>query len=138
MKLRDQILSLIILVLSALGYYKATELPAGGPDIFPKSICIGMFFLGFILFISTMLGFSKKEEKKEEANYLQVFSILAITVLYFILIPRIGYFISTPIFLVLTSYLLHCRKIKVILFYPLVLTLFLYLTFSVFLKVPFP
>jgi len=137
MKIKDQIVSIIIFILSITGYLMARNFPAG-PDIFPKSICIGMIVLSFFLMLFSTMGLSKEKKEDKKKYYFQVLLVVIISLMYYFLIEPVGYFIITPVYLAAVSYALKYRKIKIIIFYPIIVTAFLFLTFRVFLKVPLP
>ena len=137
MKIKDQIFSIIIFILSITGYLTARNFPTG-PDIFPKSICIGMIALSFFLMLFPTMGLSKGKSEDEKKYYFQVFLVVMISLMYYFLIEWVGYFIITPIYLAVVSYALKYRKIEIIILYPIIVTAFLFLAFRVFLKVPLP
>jgi len=137
MQIKDQIVSIIIFILSMTGYLMARNFPAG-PDIFPKSICIGMIVLSFFLMLFSTMGLSKGKKEDEKKYYFQVLLVVIISLMYYFLIERVGYFVITPVYLAAVSYALKYRKIKIIIIYPIIVTAFLFLTFRVFLKVPLP
>jgi len=138
MKTKDQITAIIVFILGTVGYLSCSSIPAESAA-FPKIIFIFTIILAVLLFISTIFGLSLKGTGEEgKINYKRIIFLFLLTVLYYLLINPVGYFIVTPIFLFLSSYLLELRKTKILIFYPIGLTLLLYIGFVILLKVPLP
>lgn len=137
MSLKDKITSIVILILSILGYNTASHYTKGAGS-FSKGIFIGGIVLSIALFISAQFDLYKEKESEENINLKRISMIIFITIIYFISIDYIGYFIVTPLFLFGLSIFLGYKN-KVILFiYPLAFSTFLYLVFRLFLNVPLP
>lgn len=137
MKGKDQITALTFVILGIAGYLSCGSIPAQSA-VFPKAIFIFTIILAVLLFISTMFGLSLKEEVEEKPNYRRVALLFAVTLGYYFMIKALGYFVATPIFLFVASYMLELRKIKTLILYPIGFSIFLYIGFIILLKVPLP
>lgn len=137
MKKKNQITAIIVFLLSIAGYYEAMSYPAKSA-VFPKFIFIFALISAVVLFITSTLGLIKEENESKIEKPKKVFLVIFITVLYFILIRPVGYFIVTPIYLFLTSYFLNLKNIKALILYPIGFTIFLYIGFRILLSVPLP
>ncbi len=68
----------------------------------------------------------------------RVVSYVALTAVYIFLIPRIGYFVATPIFMIISySYLRALGTFKILLV-SICFSIFIYFLFVWFLKLPIP
>ena len=108
--------------------------------------------LGVIVCCALLLGFDAKEhifshktaeaaatqEKKEEISYVRVVLVALLLLAWYILMPRIGFIISTIVIMCIMSYLLGCRNKIVLVAFPVLFTLTLYFAFVVLLHVSLP
>lgn len=108
--------------------------------------------LGVIVCCALLLVFDAKEhifshktaeaaatqEKKEEISYVRVVLVALLLLAWYILMPRIGFIISTIVIMCIMSYLLGCRNKIVLVAFPVLFTLTLYFAFVVLLHVSLP
>ena len=108
--------------------------------------------LGVIVCCALLLVFDAKEhifshktaeaaatqEKKEEISYVRVVLVALLLLAWYILMPRIGFIISTIVIMCIMSYLLGCRNKIVLVAFPVLFTLTLYFAFVVLLPVSLP
>ena len=108
--------------------------------------------LGVIVCCALLLVFDAKEhifshktaeaaatqEKKEEVSYVRVLLVALLLLAWYILMPRIGFIISTIVIMCIMSYLLGCRNKIVLVAFPVLFTLTLYFAFVVLLHVSLP
>ena len=108
--------------------------------------------LGVIVCCALLLVFDAKEhifshktaeaaatqEKKEEISYVRVVLAALLLLAWYILMPRIGFIISTIVIMCIMSYLLGCRHKIVLVAFPVLFTLTLYFAFVVLLHVSLP
>lgn len=108
--------------------------------------------LGVIVCCALLLVFDAKEhifshktaeaaatqEKKEEISYVRVVLVALLLLARYILMPRIGFIISTIVIMCIMSYLLGCRNKIVLVAFPVLFTLTLYFAFVVLLHVSLP
>ncbi|MBT2642508.1 tripartite tricarboxylate transporter TctB family protein [Bacillus sp. ISL-41] len=144
---KDLIVSIIVLAISAL-FYVNTKTLTSPADIFPKVVIFIFALLGVILLLKVI--FYKNYEDSAKSENVEVISNpkkrwISITalILYTILIPIIGFYVTSAIFLTLISVYLRDEKqglfgyLKPLLLSCLVMAI-LYGTFNVFLRVPVP
>lgn len=108
--------------------------------------------LGVIVCCALLLVFDAKEhifshktaeaaatqEKKKEISYVRVVLVALLLLAWYILMPRIGFIISTIVIMCIMSYLLGCRNKIVLVAFPVLFTLTLYFAFVVLLHVSLP
>ena len=108
--------------------------------------------LGVIVCCALLLVFDAKEhifshktaeaaatqEKKEEVSYVRVLLVALLLLAWYILMPRIGFIISTIVIMCIMSYLLGCRNKIVLVAFPVIFTLAVYFTFVELLHVSLP
>ena len=108
--------------------------------------------LGVIVCCALLLVFDAKEhifshktaeaaatkEKKEEVRYARVVLVALLLLAWYILMPRIGFIISTIVIMCIMSYLLGCRNKIVLVAFPVIFTLAVYFTFVELLHVSLP
>lgn len=108
--------------------------------------------LGVIVCCALLLVFDAKEhifshktaeaaatqEKKEEVSYVRVVLVALLLLAWYILMPRIGFIISTIVIMCIMSYLLGCRNKIVLVAFPVIFTLAVYSTFVELLHVSLP
>jgi len=108
--------------------------------------------LGVIVCCALLLVFDAKEhifshktaeaaatqEKKEEVSYARVVLVALLLLAWYILMPRIGFIISTIVIMCIMSYLLGCRNKIVLVAFPVIFTLAVYFTFVELLHVSLP
>lgn len=78
------------------------------------------------------------QEKKEEVSYVRVLLVALLLLAWYILMPRIGFIISTIVIMCIMSYLLGCRNKIVLVAFPVIFTLAVYFTFVELLHVSLP
>ena len=108
--------------------------------------------LGVIVCCALLLVFDAKEhifshktaeaaatqEKKDEVSYVRVVLVALLLLAWYILMPRIGFIISTIVIMCIMSYLLGCRNKIVLVAFPVIFTLAVYFTFVELLHVSLP
>jgi cell division protein FtsW (lipid II flippase) len=108
--------------------------------------------LGVIVCCALLLVFDAKEhifshktaeaaatqEKKEEVSYVRVVLVALLLLAWYILMPRIGFIISTIVIMCIMSYQLGCRNKIVLVAFPVIFTLAVYFTFVELLHVSLP
>ena len=108
--------------------------------------------LGVIVCCALLLVFDAKEhifshktaeaaatqEKKEDITYVRVVLVALLLLAWYILMPRIGFIISTIVIMCIMSYLLGCRNKIVLVAFPVIFTLAVYFTFVELLHVSLP
>lgn len=146
---KDIVVSLLIFAISILFYLnsKALTPPA---DIFPKVVIMIFSILGVFLLVKAL--FLKKayhvtedelEEEDEEVNEKRKWISIMSIVVYILVMPVMGFFITSGVFLLFISLFLIGKKPTVrgsivpFIVSTTVMSI-LYFTFNVFLRVPVP
>ena len=142
MRKYDKFLTIGLFILEAFYFLLIKQLP-------PKAARYPYFVLGLMVFLTLLLAINtfiikpkNAEEDKEEDQfkgnlYGQFFLIMALSAIYVILIDIIGFFVTTAIYLFVTMVILK-SNIKWSIVVSIVFSIFLYLVFVSFLKVPVP
>lgn len=120
-KAADFWISILIIAISIIFFISADAMPDSdrgiGPGDYPKVICAVLFVLGVIHLASTLIsskGFPLIDFKTINGRYLlRALIMLAFTVLYYKLMRKVGFLITTPIYL-FASFMLFGYKKKII------------------------
>jgi len=127
-------LSILILSISCFLFYWTNNFPLK-TAFFPRVI------LTFLILMSILLFFTNEQisidvlKRREKIIQLLVFFI---TFVYAILFNKIGFFISTSLYLVIIMVLLGAKKWRQILSVTIILQLIIYFLFVKQLNIPFP
>lgn len=118
------------------------------PRFFPTFASVGIMLCSALLLIfdakdrvlaARRGGAAAEAEKKgEEISYLRVIAIIVLMFAWYLLMPRIGFIISTIVVMCIMSYLLGCRNKILNIVFPIVFTLALYFAFVQLLHVSLP
>ena len=143
MRKYDKFLTIGLFILEVFYFILIKQLPAKAAR-YPYFVLGLMVFLTLLLAINTFIIKPKNiEEDKEEEDkfkgnlYGQFFFVIALSAVYVILIDIIGFFVTTAIYLFVTMVILK-SNIKWSIVVSIVFSIFLYLVFVSFLKVPVP
>lgn len=117
------------------------------PRFFPTFSVVGVMICSALLLIfdardrivAARKGESVPEaEKSEEISYFRVALVIVLMFAWYLLMPRIGFIISTVIVMCIMSYLLGCRNKIVLVAFPVIFTVALYFAFVELLGVSLP
>ncbi|WP_051534219.1 tripartite tricarboxylate transporter TctB family protein [Desulfitibacter alkalitolerans] len=142
----DIILLCILCLVSIFLYYKSLNFPKGA-DTFPQVLIIIVLILSVYQIAASFIkkeAFQPQREKQEKSlqiSWNQKYSsyiIFIFSVAYAVLITRLGFFISTAIFISTAMWFLGARKLTAYVFSTLGISLFIYFLFVMQLKVPLP
>ena len=125
-------LSVLFLIMT-LSFHKRDEI---GPSVVPRLWIAILIALNIYLIIRTLLDKDEPDPKFGRIDTVLLF--FGIVVVYLILTPLIGYFISTFIFLFIGMYVLSYKKIVTMVTISGGWLLFSYLIFFKLLYVPLP
>ncbi|RLD26753.1 MAG: hypothetical protein DRI54_02245, partial [Bacteroidetes bacterium] len=106
------------------------------PALIPRLWSVLLVFFSGYNIISILR--EKEEPKKIKGNIKPLLLMFLFLLIYFIAIPWIGYFISTPLFIMAGIYTLGYKKMPVIIINAFGFVLFSYLVFQVILKIDLP
>ncbi len=138
----EKLFSIGLCIVSVAIYYCTTQFNLSfigttgvGPAFFPKIICIVLFVLSCILFVSNS---RKNESCIEVKNTKYTLLVMVICVLYIFIIDKIGYLVSTILFAFVVITLLKNTSIKIKLSFSIIFPICLYLLFTYIFKVSLP
>ena len=141
MKKPNYIIALLIIIVAGFFYSQTFDFPQLdnqliGADFMPRVYCILLIILGCILLIQTYRD--KDDTEEEESTMKYSIGAMLFVILYVIVIPYIGFYIST--FLLVLGLLLFSKvKNKIYLIaIPVGTSLFIYVFFQILLKVSIP
>ena len=130
----DRIISIIFMLIGSIFYYKSFSYPH-------ESTIYVRFILIILMFLSVLLFIWPKQQKKQ--SLIELFSkqrimALLLTIAYIILIPIIGYFVSTFIFLITFMWSYNHKGLPKYLMIAAGASIGIYVLFQKFLTVWFP
>ena len=141
MKKPNYIIALLIIIVAGFFYSQTFDFPQLdnqliGADFMPRVYCIFLIILGCILLIQTYRDKDDTDEQESTMKY--SIGAMLFVILYVIVIPYIGFYIST--FLLVLGLLLFSKvKNKIYLIaIPVGTSLFIYVFFQILLKVSIP
>ena len=138
----DLLLSGFLLSVGLFFFYQTTLfiVPEGmnisSPALIPRLWSVLLVFFSGYNIISILR--EKGSPKKIKGNINTLLLIFLFLLIYFIAVPWVGYFISTPIFIMAGIYTLGYKKIPIIIINAFGFVLFSYLVFQVILKIDLP
>lgn len=118
--------------------------PGIGPRAFPLLASFGLVIFSLVILINRFLRY--KSKSKEEKNIVVfeyegvrrlLFSFLGLVAYYFIT-PRIGFLVSSIIYLTFVYYISGYKNKKMLVFLAIVINLVIYYVFHGLLNVPLP
>ncbi|MDX5586180.1 MAG: tripartite tricarboxylate transporter substrate-binding protein [Aureibaculum sp.] len=135
------ILSGIFIWVAGLFYYQTLlfEIPKGlnitSPALIPTIWVVALFVFAVWNIINELTG---KRTTQKKGNLKILGKILIALLIYFIAIPQIGYFLSTPLFLIGGMYIMNYRKWSLMIINAFGFVLFSYLVFDLVLRIELP
>jgi len=139
MKVSDIIGSAILLLFSFAAYYQATRFTLG-TDVFPKAVLIVIMILAAVQLVFALRPTAAVGAPASSGalNVRRIIAIAALFFVYIVSIQLIGYFIATPLFLLVSMVLLGRKDAKTILIVTAAVTVAIWLIFRAFIYVPVP
>lgn len=136
---------IVSIVIGGLFYFLTFSFPkietdVLGPDFLPRFYCILLILFGLILVIQGVIKKNSNEETEIQRGKTVGYALssMAIVFLYIIVLPYIGFYISTVLAMVALLYFSKIRKLPVLVGVPLAVALFVFIIFEKLLKVPVP
>lgn len=131
------ILSVAIFVYA--GSYKGTGVSQYGPNFFPQTLAVLMFFFSALMIVLALRGRALKGlEPINKLGFIRATVTLVLAIIYLVAMQYLGFFLSTIIFLyVVMTYIGH-RGQTVRIVSSLLVTAIIYGIFQFFLKIPLP
>lgn len=133
----DLTIGVILIALSVFAFTETLKFPPSlhvtdpGPAAWPRIISVTLFLLSccFIYFNVIKQPSDVNKEHVEKGSLFNVIFVLLVTLVYIVLMPILGYFLMTAIYLIM---LLLIFKEKKILYYVLLVSGFLSISYGVF------
>jgi len=134
-------MSLFLIFFCGLFYYLSfsfTEEARG----FPHFMIFFLFLFSLSLFVNTF--FSKEKQTKDTdtsdngIDIKRLFYVAALTIIYIVLINKVGFYFTTILYLFYSMYYLGIKNVKLLLLITGIFIIFLYVGFTLFLELPIP
>lgn len=142
---KNQAVGVVAFFCGLVGFFNALKM---NPEsaFWPKVILLITMILGVLLFFTNTKYFYRNEEVKKNKNlnilniykYKHITLFLIFVVIYIMSIEPIGYVIVTPVFLLITGYLLELRNVKIAILYPIIVSVSIFVVFKIIFKLPIP
>jgi len=135
------VLSGVFIWVAGWFYYQTMlfEIPKGlnitSPALIPRLWIIALFVFAVWNIINELSG---KRTVQKKGNLKILSKILLALLIYFIAIPQIGYFISTPLFLIAAMFIMKYRKWPLMIINSFGFVLFSYVVFDLILRIELP
>ncbi|MCM3763859.1 tripartite tricarboxylate transporter TctB family protein [Neobacillus niacini] len=142
MKLPNIISGLLIMLVSGFFYAQTYQFPKVkleeiGPAVMPRIYAAILFILGGIVVVQGLMAKKREEEENEKTLGYAVISMVFVLV-FLILIPVIGFYISTALLVVGLLLFSKVRNYILLISVPVGTVLFIYVCFEKLLKVAIP
>jgi hypothetical protein len=139
----DLIMGVLFMLLAAFWFYHASQfrqvefgIGAGG---YPKFVSVGLFFLGLILTVQSIVkGFPKWEVNINWKAILRQVIFFVVTFAYIRLLRHLGFLIATPLYLFFQCWFFGYRKYVIAAIMSVGLTAGLYVVFRMIFFVMLP
>ncbi len=140
MKRGTTILGIVFIVLSIYFYVLTLDFPnttaqTMGPSFWPRIIIPLVIVLSLIMIF---YEWSHQSKPLENANVNKVVLGIVSLIVFVILTPFLGFFLTGYLFLLAITWVMDTKSLKVLLIYPSVLTIFVYVVFYKILRIYFP
>ena len=135
------VLSGIFIWVASLFYYQTMlfEIPKGlnitSPALIPRLWVVALFTFSVWNIINEL---TVKRTIEKKGNLKMLSKTLLALLIYFIAIPQVGYFLSTPLFLIAGMYILNYRKWSLMIVNAFGFVMFSYVVFDVVLRIELP
>lgn len=141
MRLPNLIIGIIIVLIGIFFIANTLDFPdltlePVGPAFMPRLYSILLIFLGSILIIKALR--EKAENKETESNMKYALISMLIVVVYVLIIPLLGFYISTFIFSLTFLFFSQVRNKIILVSIPVGAILFIFIFFDKILKVAIP
>ena len=139
----DMVTGMVLMLLAAYWFYEANKMlkvDLGiGPGGYPKFAAVGLFFLGFLLSLQSVIkGLPKPEGKIDRKALLRVIIFVAVTVVYVVAMKEVGFLLLTPPYLFFACWFFGYRKKVSAALTSIGVTAAVYLIFRMIFYVPLP
>lgn len=144
MKAGNRVSAFVTILIGVIVLYLSKDFPkevssAPGPGFYPTILSWMLIALGIILLAQSFILkqidikglFSSKKNKF-------IYKICGIGVIYCMMLPLIGFIVTTLIYLAVLSYILGLRKRKFLILLPIVATALIVFIFEILFQIPLP
>jgi len=134
-------MSLFLIFFCGLFYYLSFSF-AGEARGFPHFMIFFLFLFSLSLFVNTF--FSKEKQTKDTdtsdngIDIKRLFYVAALTIIYIVLINKVGFYFTTILYLFYSMYYLGIKNVKLLLLITGIFIIFLYTGFTLFLELSIP
>ena len=134
-------LNIFFMLFSLVFLYETLDFPESynpyspGPEWYPRLIICLILAL---CITHSLYIFKKGEDKKLQANFRLSIMCCLLTIIYIWIVPILGYFLATPIFMIVLLQVLKVRKWYTLVLVPLLFCLLTFLVFYKGLMIPLP
>lgn len=139
----EVMIGLILIAFSVLVLSMALQFPEGqqhdvGARFFPTFYAYLLIFLSLLLIFNNLKDIKEKGNEQVKAEWKKAVIGMICTVLFFLLMVFAGFLIATPIFLAGMMWIYDYRRPFRVILFTVLLTTFIYVVFSILLKVSLP
>lgn len=134
MKFADIIFPLLLIIMSVLGMIETNNFTESAA-LLPRIV------FGLIIVLSLVVmgkAVIKKETKWVKINWKRAFTIMGTTVAYVMLLPIIGYYVATILYIAVTMYLFGVRNKITLVAVPIGFVIFVFIIFGKILSLTPP
>lgn len=141
----NMISGLVALILGGLFYILTYGFPdidtdILGPDFLPKLYSVFLVIFGLILIINAIIKKKRETAEMRSTNHSFLYGLasMLIVFIYILVLPYIGFYISTILVMLALLYFLKVRNYVILFSVSLGTITFLFIIFEKLLKVPIP
>lgn len=132
-------ISLCVILISSFLFYESFKFPSTstrdiGAAFIPRVYFGILITLGVILIVQEMI----KRPKSYDRHIKRVLLSMGLFLTYLLLVPILGFYISTPLLVFLFLWIANGRKKLFLTLIPIGITLFVFVVFEVLLKIQIP
>jgi putative tricarboxylic transport membrane protein len=139
----DMATGIFLMLLSAYWFHEANKMMTVelglGPGDYPKVVSTGLFILGFILTVQSVIkGFPKPSFKIDKKAILRLVIFVAVTFIYVQLLRTLGFILLTPFYLFFGCWFFGYRRLIIAAIASVGVTAFVYVVFRMIFMVILP
>ena len=109
-----------------------------GANLWPAILSLGLILCTVIIFVHTLFYGDSSIEEEGGTNLQTLARVFILPIFYVILLPYVGFYSATIIFLPLYTYIIHMKSFLKVLLRCLAVACVIIVVFTKFLFVPFP
>jgi len=134
---------IFLMLLSAYWFFQANKMlkvDLGiGPGGYPKFVSVGLFFLGLVLFVQSVIkGLPRWEGKFDRKAALRLIIFVVVTFVYVRSMRYLGFILTTPLYLFFGSWFFGYRKYLIAAVMSIGVTAGIYVVFRIIFMVMLP